>query len=83
MLFAAHLHLAENLEDILGIQRFQEDRRAIADGIRPPNDDQWDWTRLDSVIAEMRGFHSGATESMDTHDAPLQGPRCEESLLKG
>ena len=67
--FAAHLALAENLESILGIQRFQEDRRAIADRIRPPSDGQWDWTRLDSVIAEMRRFHSGATESWDTHDA--------------
>ena len=61
--------LDENLENILGIQRFQEDRRAIADRIRPPNEGQWDWTRLDSVIAEMRRFHSGATEWWDTHDA--------------
>ena len=67
--FAAHLALDENLENILGIQRFQEDRRAIAYRIRPPNEGQWDWTRLDSVIAEMRRFHSGATEWWDTHDA--------------
>ena len=67
--FAAHLYLAEILENTLGIQRFQEDRRAIADDIRPPSDGQWDWTRLDSVIAKMRRFHSGATELWDTHDA--------------
>ena len=67
--FAAHSGLAESLESILGIQRFQEDRRAIADRIRPPNDDQWDWARLNSVIAEMRRFHSGASDSWDTHDA--------------
>ena len=67
--YAAHSALAENLENILGIQRFQEDRRAIADRIRPLNDGQWDWTRLDSVIVEMRPFHSGASDSWDTHDA--------------
>ena len=67
--FAAHSALAESLENILGIQRFQEDRRAIADRIRPPDDGQWDWTRLDSVIAEMRQFHSGVSDSWDTHDA--------------
>ena len=67
--FAAHSTLAEDLEDILGIQRFQEDRRAIAGRIQPQNDGQWDWKRLDTVIAEMHQFHSGATDSWDTHDA--------------
>ena len=67
--FAAHSTLAEDLENILGIQRFQEDRGAIADRIRPPNDGQWDWERLDSVIAEIRWFHSGKSDSWNTQDA--------------
>ena len=67
--FAAHSTLAEDLENILGIQRFQEDRRATADRIRPSNDGEWDWKRLDSVIAEMRRFHSRESDSWDTHDA--------------
>ncbi len=67
--FAAHSTLVEDLENILGIQRFQEDRGAIADRIRPPNDGQWDWERLDSVIAEMRRFHSGESDSWNTQDA--------------
>ena len=67
--FAAHSTLAEDLENVLGIQRFQEDRRAIAERIRPPNDGQWDWERLDSVIVEMRRFHSGESDLWNTQDA--------------
>ena len=67
--FADHLSLAENLEDILGIQRFREDRRAIADKIRPQDNGQWDWKRLDAVVAEMRRFHTGTDDSWDAQDA--------------
>ena len=67
--FGAHLSLAENLEDILGIPRFQEDRRAIADRIRPQDACQWDWKRLDAVIAEMRQFHAGTNDSWPARDA--------------
>ena len=67
--FTAHFSLVENLEDILGIQRFQEDRRAIADKIRPQDDGQWDWERLDAVVAEMRRFHTRTDDSWDAHDA--------------
>ena len=67
--FAAHSNLADELEEILGIQRFQEDRLAIADKIRPQDNGQWDWERLDAVVAEMRRFHTGTDDSWDTHDA--------------
>ncbi len=67
--FAAHSTLADDLENILGVQRFQEDRRATADRIRHPNDPQWDWERLDTLIADMRRFHSGASDSWETHDS--------------
>ena len=67
--FADHVSLAEHLEDILGIQHFQADRRAIADRIRPQNDGQWDWKRLDMLIAEMRRFHDGTNDSWATQDA--------------
>ena len=70
--FAAHFSLAENLEDILGIQRFREDRRAIADQIRPQDNGQWDWERLDAVVAEMRRFHIGTDDSWDAQDARLK-----------
>ena len=67
--FASHSSLADDLEGILGIPRFQEDRRAIAGNIRPQDSGQWDWNRLDAVIAEMRRFHSGMTDLWDTQDA--------------
>ena len=67
--FAAHLTLADDLESILGVQRFQEDRCAIADRIRPANDTQWGWGCLDTLTAEMRRFHSGESDSWETHDA--------------
>ena len=67
--FAAHSSLADDLEGILGIQRFQEDRRAIAGRIRPQGNGQWDWNRLDVLVAEMRRFHSGAIDLWNTQDA--------------
>ena len=67
--FARHSNLTEELESILGIQQFQEDRRAIAGRIRPHDGGGWDWKRLDAVIAEMRRFHSGLTDTWDARDA--------------
>ena len=67
--YAAHSSLANDLEGILGIQRFQEDRRAIASRIRPQDSGQWDWNRLDAIVAEMRRFHTGLSDSWDTQDA--------------
>ena len=66
--FAGHSNLAERLEDILGIQRFQEDRRAVAGRIQPQDNGQWDWNRLDAIVAEMRQFHSGIIDLWDTQD---------------
>ena len=67
--YAAHSDLTDDLEGILGIQRFREDRRAIARRIRPQDNGQWEWNRLDAVVAEMRRFHSGMVDSWDTQDA--------------
>jgi energy-coupling factor transporter ATP-binding protein EcfA2 len=67
--YAAHSSLADDLEGILGIQRFQEDRGAIAGRIWPQDNGQWDWNRLDVLVAEMRRFHSGMIDLWDTHDA--------------
>ena len=67
--YAGHSSLANDLEAILGIQRFQEDRRAIAGRIRPQDTGEWDWKRLDVVVSEMRRFHMGLEESWNTQDA--------------
>ncbi len=67
--FAAHGSLADDLETILGIQRFQEDRRAIASRIRPQGNGQWDWNRLDDLVEEMRLFHSRTIDLWNAQDA--------------
>ena len=69
MPYAGHSSLANDLESILGIHRFQEDRRAVASRIRPQDTGEWDWNRLDAVVAEMRRFHMGLDDSWDTEDA--------------
>ena len=70
--FADHSSLADDLEGILGIQRFLEDRKTIADRIRPQDNDQWDWNRLDALVAEMRKFHSGITDLWSTRHARFE-----------
>ena len=61
--------MVETLEDILGIQRFQEGRRALANRIRPQENDRWDWQRLDAVVADIRRFHGETDDSWPCHDA--------------
>ena len=67
--YAGHSSLADDLEGILGIQRFQEDRRAVAGRIRPQETGEWNWNRLDAVVGEMRRFHMGLDDSWHTQDA--------------
>jgi len=67
--FAEHSDLAEELKDILGVDAFNEDRKLIAEHIRPKGDNDWDWRRLDAVVSAMRAFQSGKTDTWETRDA--------------
>ncbi len=67
--FAEHSDLAERLEYILGIEAFNEDRKLIAERIRPQGEGEWDWGSLDGVVGAMRTFQSGETDSWETRDA--------------
>ena len=67
--FAEHSDLAASLEDILGIEAFNEDRKLIAERIRPRGEGEWDWGSLDAVVGEMRAFQSRETDSWETRDA--------------
>ena len=69
---ATHGNLTRELEAILGISSFRDDRRAIERRIRPEGDRTWDWARLDDVVAEMRRFLSGDLSSWETHDARFE-----------
>lgn len=67
--FAEHSDLAEKLADILGVEAFNDDRKMIAERIRPSGESGWDWGSLDNVVGAMRAFQSGETGSWDTKDA--------------
>ena len=62
-------HLSDRLGEELGIERFEEDRKLIAERIRPQDHADWDWESLDDVVDTMRAFQSGETESWDSKDA--------------
>ena len=61
-------HLAEDLIEILGIERFESDRRALAQRIQPEQGQPWNWEKLDDVVAKMRQFLSGASDSWSAKD---------------
>ena len=61
--------IASQLGDMLGTDRFENDRQAIAQRVRPEVDSQWDWKRLDEVVAAMRRFRSGDEDSWPARDA--------------
>ncbi len=60
---AGHEYLADELTEILGIERFEEDRKVIADSIRPEDANQWEWKRFDAVVGRVRKYVSGENES--------------------
>ena len=67
--------LAEVLVAILGIERFENDRQAIARRIEPEQDRPWSWERHDEVVVEMRRFLSG-----ELNHWPAQDRRFEAAL---
>ena len=60
--------LPDRIGEILGISAFQADREAIADMIRPPDDGEWEWSRLDGVVSKIRLLQSGEIESWESRD---------------
>lgn len=61
-------HLAEDLTEILGIERFESDRQALSQRIRPEPDRPWNWEKLDDVVAKMRQLLSGESASWPAED---------------
>ncbi len=60
--------LLDELSKILGIERFESDRQAIARRITPEQDQPWDWQRMDKVVRQMRQFLSGELDTWETRD---------------
>ena len=73
--YANRGQLAEELVDILGIERFENDRQAIARRIQPEQGRPWSWEKLDDVVAAARQFLSGGLNSW-----PAQDHRFEAAL---
>ena len=60
--------LAEELLLILGIERFESDRLALAQMIQPEQDQPWNWMRLDDVVTKLRRFLSGESNTWQAKD---------------
>jgi len=73
--FANHERLAEGLAEILGIERFESDRQAIARKIQPEQSQSWSWEKFDGVVAEARQLLSG-----ELHSWPALDRRFEAAL---
>ena len=73
--YANRGRLAEALSDILGIERFESDRQAIARRIQPEQGRPWGWEKLDNVVSEARQLLSGGLNSW-----PAQDHRFETAL---
>ena len=59
--------LSSSLVGILGTERFEADRRALADRIREQSG-EWSWESLDEVVTDMRRFLAGQVDSWPTED---------------
>lgn len=61
-------NLAEDLSDILGIERFEGDRQEIARRIQPKEGDPWSWDRLDDVVSGIRQALAGGLRPWPVKD---------------
>ncbi len=59
--------LSGGLVGILGTERFEADRKALADRIRGQHG-EWSWERLDGVVMDIRRFLAGQVDSWPTED---------------
>lgn len=59
--------LPGTLADILGTERFEADRQALADRIRSATG-EWSWDGLDRLIADIRRFMSAEADSWPAED---------------
>ena len=66
--YANHGRLAEDLADILGIERFEGDRQALAQRVQPEQSRSWSWEKLDEMVAVAGQFLSGGLKSWPARD---------------
>lgn len=63
--------LRRALIDILGTERFEADRTALARRIRSATG-EWSWDNLDEVVEDIRSFLAGRIDSWPTRDSRFQ-----------
>lgn len=73
--FKNHRGLAGGLMEALATERFEADRKALGDRIRPGAGEPWTWEGLDGLLADIRRFQAGNSASW-----PYQDWRFEEVL---
>ena len=60
--------LVEDLREILGTERFDEDRQSLVQKIRPKQNQSWSWEKLDKVVAGLRRFLVSGQYPWSTRD---------------
>ena len=56
------------VQEILGTERFHEDRQSIVQKIQPQQEQPWAWTRLDKTVEDLRQFLAGEQISWPSQD---------------
>lgn len=66
--FRNHRGLAGDLVEALATERFEADRKALADRIRLAADTPWRWEGLDELVTDIRRFQAGDSASWPSKD---------------
>ena len=61
--YGSHSGLAEQLIELLGVERFEDDRKAIAERINSAGS-EWNWATLDETVSRLRKFRGGENPVM-------------------
>ena len=71
--FKNHRRLADALTEVLATERFEADRSAIGDAIRPASGESWSWAGLDGLVADVRRFQAGDSAQWPSRDWRFEG----------
>ncbi len=71
--FKNHRGLATHLMEVLATERFEADRKALGDRIRPAVGEPWTWDGLDGLLADIRRFQAGDSVSWLSEDWRFEG----------
>lgn len=71
--FRNHRSLADDLREVLATERFEADRKALGDRIRPTIGESWTWDSLDGLLADIRRFQAEDSVSWPFEDWRFEG----------